>query len=449
MKKILMVLMTLLLSLTMLFSFGACNVETGGPNDDDDVPIEDNPDAEIKLTVGTLAYDYERDLMQTWINQFQKDNPNVSITISKTFNGMPELINMKNNGDLPDIVWTAGDQHSNYSGDNYFLDLSDESAFPGSSEFFSDFYPALIETTHYSSEDTGIWFVPRDYNRLVVYINKTVFDELGVAMPANDWTWEDFEAICEQLKDGVKKPLEWRVWPPLYTNMLYNFGGEYFDESGNPALDSAETEECFNYLKKILDSKTGYTITGTGNSFTSFNIDSIKASVPMIIDVRPQLPEYIRAARNLGFELEAVAFPNFVQKDGSAGYTAAGCSGYAITTACSDTNREWAWKFLQYCMSEKGYEDVGSMGNIVPALMSLGDSGSWTEYTYGGLSVDYRAFVADNTEDIFLNYYNVLPVGKHDSVKNEVGMFWDRVTSYTYSNAIDIFNENINDILFG
>ena len=89
------------------------------------------------------------------------------------------------------------------------------------------------------------------------------------------------------------------------------------------------------------------------------------------------------------------------------------------------------------------------MGNIVPALMSLGDSGSWTEYTYGGLSVDYRAFVADNTEDIFLNYYNVLPVGKHDSVKNEVGMFWDRVTSYTYSNAIDIFNENINDILFG
>ena len=243
----------------------------------------------------------------------------------------------------------------------------------------------------------------------------------------------------------VRRPLEWRVWPPLYTTMLYNFGGRYFDENGQPALDSEQTEDCFNYLKDFLDK---YTVTGNGGTFKSYNVDMVGSSVPMIIDVRPQLSEYMTAAYNGGWELEAVAFPNFVQEDGSAGYTAAGCSGYAITTECTDaTEREWAWKFLQYCMSQQGYEDVGSLGNIVPALQSLANTGSWTEYTYGGMSVSYEAFMDTNTNDIFLNYYNSIDVGKHDSTKLEVSMFWDRVLTYSYSDAISTFNTNINDIL--
>ena len=445
MKKFLMLDLTLLLSMTMVFGVSGCNVTTDPGDNGGEVPPEENPDATVFLEVGTLTGQFERNLMQEWINKFQQANKEVSITISRTFQGMSELIDMKNMGVLPDIVWTGGDQHSNYSGSGYFYDLSDETLFPGSAEFFSDFYPTLIETTHYSDDDDGIWFVPRDYNRLVVYINKTAFEALGIEIPSNNWTWEDFESICEQMSGQVRRPLEWRVWPPLYTTMLYNFGGRYFDENGQPALDSEQTEDCFNYLKDFLDK---YTVTGNGGTFKSYNVDMVGSSVPMIIDVRPQLSEYMTAAYNGGWELEAVAFPNFVQEDGSAGYTAAGCSGYAITTECTDaTEREWAWKFLQYCMSQQGYEDVGSLGNIVPALQSLANTGSWTEYTYGGMSVSYEAFMDTNTNDIFLNYYNSIDVGKHDSTKLEVSMFWDRVLTYSYSDAISTFNTNINDIL--
>ena len=453
MKKLLTIALTALLSLCMLAGMAACNIDTGDEQSGNTgVSSEENPDATVELTVGTLATEYEQSLMQEWINQFQREHSEVSIKITRTFQGMAEIIDMKNMGVLPDIVWTAGDQHSNFSGSDHFYDLSDETRFPGSAEFFADFYPALIETTHYSADDDGIWFVPRDYNRIVVYLNATVFEQLGIDVPDADWTWEDFEAVCEQLMPAnetakVRRALEWKSWPPLWTTMLYNFGGAYFNDDGTPVLDSPETQACFDYLGEFLST---YTLTGTGNSFKSFSVDNLGASVPMIFDVRPQLSEYMQAAYNQGFELQVLPFPNFVQEDGSAGYTGAGCSGYAITTACTDSEElEWAWKFLQYCMSEAGYEDVGYLGNIVPALMSLADTGSWTTYSYGGMSVDYTAFTADNTEDLFLNYYNVVDWQYHDSIRQEVAMFWDRVQTYTYTNAIEAFNTNIEDILNG
>ena len=155
MKKLLTIALTVLLSLCMLAGMAACNIDTGDEQSGNTgVSSEENPDAPVELTVGTLATEYEQSLMQEWINQFQRDNPEVSIKITRTFQGMAEIIDMKNMGVLPDIVWTAGDQHSNFSGSDYFYDLSDESRFPGSAEFFSDFYPALITTASGSSPGT-------------------------------------------------------------------------------------------------------------------------------------------------------------------------------------------------------------------------------------------------------------------------------------------------------
>ena len=152
MKKIFALIISAILIVAMAFSLAACNVDLGNNGGDDtndptrpDSPdIEENPDADVQLTVGLLGKQDEKDVMQAWINAFQKANPEVSIKITKNMGGMAEIINWASAGDMPDIVWTAGDQHSPYSGSGYFQDLSDESKFEGSEEFFADFYDTLI-----------------------------------------------------------------------------------------------------------------------------------------------------------------------------------------------------------------------------------------------------------------------------------------------------------------
>lgn len=454
MKKIITLLTTLILSIAVAFSVSACNVQTTVPGGDDGggtvtPPPVENPDASVKLTVATLGKQDERTVMQEWINAFMKKNKDVSIEITKQMGGMPEIINWASAGELPDIVWTAGDQHSPYSGSGYFLDLSDETKFPGSKEFFSNFYDVVMDSTHYSEDDTKIWFVPRDYNRLVIYINETAFAEAGVALPEADWTWEDFLKTCNDLMAaGVKKAIEWKQWRPVYATMLANYGGRYLNENGEFALNSPETEKCYKFYEEIYK-RSGFAISGEGAAFKSYS-GNLGSAVPMIVDVRPQLPDYMATAHSGDWTLGVRAFPNFVQADGSEGFVGTGCSGYGISKACTDpAELEWAWKFLQFCMSEEGYDAVAYLGNVVPALKTLRNSGSWTEYQYGGATIDYTAFVADNTADVDLNYFNALPNNKHDQFIRMMDDFWKKCGSKSFAAAISETQKEFESMMKG
>lgn len=482
MKKILSIALAALLSATLAISCVGCNIDTGTPNtpggnqgntpggqtpggstsggenpggetpggNQEDPPVT-NPDA-VTVTVATLGKQDEIALMRRWTNAYNKAHPEVNIQIVKQMQGMPDTTLWMSSNEMPDIIWTAGDQHSPYSGYyKYFQDLSDESKFEGSKEFFADFYDSLIDTTHATTEDTGIWFVPRDYNRLVVYLNKTAFEAAGIPLPENDWTFEEFIGICNALMDkGAKKGVEWMVWRPIFTTMLQNFGGKYV-ENGKLALESKETEACVDFFRKIYergrsesDPYLGIAMktTTAGEFFTNYP-DDITDSIPMTINVRPQLPSFISMADAGGWELEVRAFPNFKQADGSDGYVGAGCSGYGITTACTDPAKiSWAWKFLKWCMSEEGYNEVADLGNIVPALKSMRSKGAWRDYEYYGASVDADAFVYENTRDIFLNYQNGLPVSKHDDFIARIDDFWTNILTGGYRGAIDRLKED-------
>lgn len=435
-----------------------CGYKRGDePDPGPDQPVKpnpENPDATVEVTVGIRAGQAEENLMTEWINGFTDKYPNVNVKITQQLQGMPDLTLWRTGGIMPDIVWTAGDQHSPYSGPDgkYFQDLSDDSKFPGNKEFFSGFYESLIESTHYSTTDTGIWFVPRDYNRLVIYINETAFEQMNVPVPDDDWTWEEFIDTCVALKAAkAQKAIAWRKWRPVYTTMVTNFGAKYIESDGvTLAINSPEMKKCYEFYEYFylsnsevepgMPKEAGLAIADEGPMFTNYSAgDSVpEGTVPMIVDVRPQLPMYMQAAYNGDWKLTTRAFPNYIQPDGSEGYVGAGCSGYGITTECTDPETlEWAWKFLQYCMSEEGYNSVAYLGDLVPALKSMRDSGEWRDYSYRGNSVNPDAFVASNTKDIFLNYHNPVENGKQDAFIRLIDDFWKNCGSVMFEKAVD------------
>lgn len=444
MKKIGIFIAMLLFSCVLVFSFAACNFTTsGGDSGSDIIEPDDNENASVFLTVSTMNSTTERNVMQQWINAFQKKNPEVSIEIVKTMGGMEDLISWDTSNELPDITWTTSDTHSPYSSRGYFQDLSDESKFPGSAEFFEGFYDVLMDDTHYSAADEGIWMVPRDYNKVVIYLNKTVFDELGIDIPNNDWTWQDFLNICQRLMEGkCKKAIDWEsTWPTLNTPMVYNYGARILDEEGYFAFDDENAEACWDFFSEFFG-EDGYAISGTAGSIFRSYSGNLSSAVPMFISVRSRLPEVMQAAYNGGWEVEAVAFPNFKQPDGSAGYAGVGCSGYAITKACTnETKLEWAWKFLQWCMSEEGYEAVGNLGTITPALTSLRNTGNWTQYEYNGLTVRSSAFVDSTTKDLDLQYYNVVDVKYHANIISLVKTMWTNIGA-DFTSTVNSFKQN-------
>ena len=443
-KAMCLALTGVMLSAVGVGMLAGCEI-SNKPKEDDTVDADINKEASVFLNVGVLQKTPEKNLMQTWINAFQKKYPEVSLTITKQYSSMGDLVGFQSAGALPDICWTAGDQHAPYSdpqrvGGAYFRDLS---GLEGCSEFLEGFYDEIIPTTHLSANDSGVYFVPRDYNRLVIYYNKTIFDKMGIPTPSDSWTWNEFLETCTKLQTKTndiqcKKAIEWRNWAPVHYTMVRNFGADYVNSQGNFVFNSDAGEACYSWYEDWMDNTA---VIGEGGSFGSYSPSGNAASTPaaaMMVDTYAKLSDYATRAELNNWELQVAAFPNYVQDDGSDGYVGVGCSGYGITTACTDqTKIDWAWKFLKWCMSMEGYNTVADLGVVCPALKVMRDAGEWLNFDVGGTVINYNAFVAENGFDLDVNFQSKLTNTKNQTaLVDSVQKFWNDAGTASWSTLV-------------
>jgi multiple sugar transport system substrate-binding protein len=96
--------------------------------------------------------------------------------------------------------------------------------------------------------------LPGTFSDVVLFYNKTLFDEAGLAYPSNDWTWDDMVTAGETLTqdvdgDGVTDIFGYALaWWPMY---LFLNGADVLTADGTAcALD---TPEAIEGLQKMVD----------------------------------------------------------------------------------------------------------------------------------------------------------------------------------------------------
>ncbi len=423
----------ILLAVAMCFAMTACTN-----------PFEEEPeeqDGKVVIEVGVLGSTTEQEIFRKYKNGFQEKYPNVIVQLEAIPGDYATgMNNYVQNSSFPDVVFAPGDQHAAYSSNGYFVDLRtyDEADDTFS---FDDIYPELIETTHYDSTDEGIWFMPRDYNKVVTFVNKTMlalvpgengqmyagygsFEALKEA-----WDLETFYEVCaavtkkveENAADPSSVPQEEKLaglirgtvavdarynWYPAYEPILRHYGGSMIslDKAGDGetpdynamlSVDSDETMQAYRSFYENL-AKPGYVKQTLASSGAAAFPNSQAA---MWFTTRPSWGEVNSA--NATFEVDFLPFP--------FDYVGVGCTGYAITTLAETrvseyaetkegtnekmTNADYGWLFLKYIASEDGQNAIGETGMGVPSLMSMKDKGTWLEY--GSADINHEAFVLD------------------------------------------------------
>ena len=407
-------------------------------------PFEEEPeeqDGKVVIEVGVLGSTTEQEIFRKYKNGFQEKYPNVVVQLEAIPGDYATgMNNYVQNSTFPDVVFAPGDQHAAYSSRGHFVDLR---AYDEADDTFSfdDIYPELIETTHYDSTDEGIWFMPRDYNKVVTFVNKTMlalvpgengqmyagygsFEALKEA-----WDLETFYEVCaavtkkvaENAADPSSVPQEEKVaglirgtvavdarynWYPAYEPILRHYGGSMIslDKAGEGeepdynamlSVDSDETMQAYRSFYENL-AKQGYVKQTLASSGAAAFPNSQAA---MWFTTRPSWGEVNSA--NATFEVDFLPFP--------FDYVGVGCTGYAITTLAETrvseyaetkegtnekmTNADYGWLFLKYIASEDGQNAIGETGMGVPSLMSMKDKGTWLEY--GSADINHEAFVLD------------------------------------------------------
>lgn len=395
MKKIFALGMTALVSVGM---FAGC----GGGKDN-----SAGADGKIEIKVSIGEENAEGELMSKWKQAYEAKNDKVKIKIS-TFSGDYNETMMgyaQSPKQMPDIMWTTGETHAVWSKEGIFVNLKDMIDADASINL-DDFYGEILSATRTSSKDDGIYFMPRDYNKPVLFINKVMFKKAGftdaeIAGLKDGWNYEKFLTTCEKLRAGLDKkemPLDAKLdFNASYCSFIKHYGGEIV-ENGKVNFLSNQNVNAYSEIYNLIDK--GYIADSSTKASTSFTY----GMSAMMVGVRPQLPD-IPATSD--YDIDFLSLP--LEDVG------VGCSGYAITSLASErvsnssynadgkSNEYYAFDFLKFIVSEEGQKIGAETGSIIPVRKSMANDTSWTSYMNAGLN--HAAFISAPEKDFSLSMF--------------------------------------------
>lgn len=141
---------------------------------------------------GEEEFETQETAINKFISEFNKKNPEIKVNVNYVKEYPADLKESE-------IVLLGADEMLEYAHDDLLV-LSDCVSVEGFSGKVLDIGKLSIES---SKED--LVFVPFNYDRAVVYVDKGLFDLLEVELPAASWTYEDFvEVISKVTKRGCK-----------------------------------------------------------------------------------------------------------------------------------------------------------------------------------------------------------------------------------------------------
>ena len=406
MKKIFALAMVSVMSMGL---FAAC----GGGNDKGK-----ESDEKIKITVSISGTDVsEGPLMQKWKQAYEAQNENVTISIKNFTSDYTQTMMsyVQSPKQMPDIMWTTGEKHSPWSDAGAFVNLQDMIAADSSMDL-RDFYDEILNITHKNSQDDGIYFMPRDYNKCVLFINKAMFRAAGFTEDEinglkDGWNYEKFLETCERIRvamdnnenpqKGIREnavPVDARMdFNASYCSFVYHYGGE-FVEDGKVNFLSEKNLNAYGEIFELIDK--GYIAESAKKSAATFTT----LSAAMYIGVRPALPSMPATAN---YDIDFLPLP--------LDTVGVGCSGYAITNVAKTrvsgsslntekkSNQDYAFDFLKFIVSEEGQRIGAETGSIIPVRKSMANDTSWTSYK--SASLNHEAFVSSPEKDFSLSIF--------------------------------------------
>lgn len=113
-----------------------------------------------------------------------------------------------------------------------------------------DFLPTLIEGLSYKGQVYGI---PTEFDTLVLFYNKEMFDAARLAYPNPNWTWEDLRSAARKLTKPSMTPAENQyginLQPDVGTLIAFVFqaGGKLLNEKDEPILPVQSAITAFDF----------------------------------------------------------------------------------------------------------------------------------------------------------------------------------------------------------
>lgn len=253
----------------------------------------------------------------------------------------------------------------------------------------NDFVPGILDIF---TTENKLWAVPAGFNPAVMYYNKDLFDQRGVATPRLDWTLDDFVAAASGVRDadnnifGYATPQSGDM--PDLLMFVYLNGGRILDDLKNPTratFDDPKTIEAVEWYLKLVNE---YNVAPTAEQMRATFGGGGQAVYRGIL--QNQVAMWIGWFGDRGgqtwpvqWEMQWGMAP---LPRGDAAVTMAFAEGYFI--AADSAHPEACWKWISYLSRQMP-------NRLVPSRTSVVESEAYEKFAGREIAETARASVRD------------------------------------------------------
>jgi multiple sugar transport system substrate-binding protein len=250
-------------------------------------------------------------------------------------------------------------------------------------DMLKDIYPQTLEA--YKTPD-GYYGLPRDFNTIVLFYNKDMFDAAGVAYPTADWTWDDLRAAAKKLTKEVDGKMQYGFYfdewdmEPGWSEALWSYGGDIVSADHTKTLvGTPESRQAWQMLADMMFVDKSVP---DGNTVGQYGGDLFQSGVAAMTPIGHwAVPGYNTG----GFKYDVAPMPK-----GPAGHaTSVNSAGFVVAKASK--NPDAAFKFIQYVLSASGQTRLAELGFAIPVLKSVAESPIYLEQK--GTTLNQKVFL--------------------------------------------------------
>ena len=313
------------------------------------------------------------------VELFEAENPDIKVKVEVAdWDSYWDKLRVTTvGGNPPDIFAMDAPLYADWQSRDTLLDLSPYLA--ASAGMLDDVYPGPLSAYQLES---GTFGLPRDFQTIVMYYNKAMFDAAGIAYPDDTWTYEDLREAAAKLtldKDGDGHIDQWglgtELWDmePMWGPVVYGYGGKILsDDFTQTLMTEGPAVDAWHYLAGMyLDEHSIM----TDEDLESYGWDGFLAGVAaMTFSGHWVVPAY----SNVDFDWDVAPFP----KGPAERATLVNSAGIVISSKTEHPDE--AWKFVKFVVSEAGQAELTKLGFALPIIKSIADSPIYLEQAAKG-----------------------------------------------------------------
>lgn len=239
----------------------------------------------------------------------------------------------------------------------------------------SDFYPQAVDAFRF---DATLTCLAQNISSQVVYYNKTIFKQFGVAPPTAGWTWTDFLSTAKALTrdtdgDGRIDIYGLGLEPALVflSPWVWQAGAEVVDDTARPTKTVMLDAKALDALRFFIDLRRVHKVVPTLAEAESEDLEARfgNGRLGMFIDSRRGTTA-LRGIPTLDWDV--VTLPTF-----RAEATMLHSDAYCMSKASK--RKDAAWRFIEFALGAEGAAIIAQTGRTVPSLRAVAESDAFLD----------------------------------------------------------------------